>query len=124
MSEPRPPWSARRRRLLLWLVVGAVLGGLGAVGLPNEFGVTAGFVAALCAFLLVAALVVFITVPGPDTLGTLLRTSPLAGAVLVVAVLLVMANPAGSLRWLWVVAAVAAAGWTAFAVWETRRSGG
>ena len=124
MSEPRPPWSARRRRLLLWLAVGAVLGGLGAVGLPDEFGVTAGFVAALCAFLLVAALVVFITVPGPDTLGTLLRTSPLAGAVLVVAVLLVMANPAGSLRWLWVVAAVAAAGWTAFAVWETRRSGG
>jgi hypothetical protein len=124
VSEPRPPWSARRRRLLLWLVVGTVLGGLGAVGLPNEFGVTAGFVAALCAFLLVAALVVFITVPGPDTLGTLLRTSPLAGAVLVVAVLLVMANPAGSLRWLWVVAAVAAAGWTAFAVWETRRSGG
>lgn len=124
MSEPRPPWSARRRRLLLWLAVGTVLGGLGAVGLPNEFGVTAGFVAALCAFLLVAALVVFITVPGPDTLGTLLRTSPLAGAVLVVAVLLVMANPAGSLRWLWVVAAVAAAGWTAFAVWETRRSGG
>jgi hypothetical protein len=124
VSEPRPPWSARRRRLLLWLAGGAVLGGLGAVGLPNEFGVTAGFVAALCAFLLVAALVVFITVPGPDTLGTLLRTSPLAGAVLVVAVLLVMANPAGSLRWLWVVAAVAAAGWTAFAVWETRRSGG
>jgi hypothetical protein len=124
VSEPRPPWSARRRRLLLWLAVGTVLGGLGAVGLPNEFGVTAGFVAALCAFLLVAALVVFITVPGPDTLGTLLRTSPLAGAVLVVAVLLVMANPAGSLRWLWVVAAVAAAGWTAFAVWETRRSGG
>ena len=124
MSEPRPPWSARRRRLLLWLAGGAVLGGLGAVGLPDELGVTAGFVAALCAFLLVAALVVFITVPGPDTLGTLLRTSPLAGAVLVVAVLLVMANPAGSLRWLWVVAAVAAAGWTAFAVWETRRSGG
>jgi len=124
VNEPRPPWSARRRRLLLWLAVGTVLGGLGAVGLPNEFGVTAGFVAALCAFLLVAALVVFITVPGPDTLGTLLRTSPLAGAVLVVAVLLVMANPAGSLRWLWVVAAVAAAGWTAFAVWETRRSGG
>jgi hypothetical protein len=45
--------------------------------------------------------------------------------VLVVAVLLVMANPTGSsLRWLWVVAAVVAAGWTAFAVWETRHSGG
>ena len=109
----------------MWLAVGTVLGGLGAVGLPNEFGVTAGFVAALCAFLLVVALVVFITVPGPDTLGTLLRTPPLAGAVLVVAVLLVLSNPTGSsLRWLWVVAAVAAAGWTAFAVWETRRSGG
>ena len=124
MSELRPPWSARRRKLLLWLAVGAVLGGLGAVGLPGELGVTAGFAAVLCAFLLGVALVVFITVPGPDTLGTLLRTSPLAGAVLVVAVLLVLANPAGSLRWLWVVAAVLAAGWTAFAVWETRRSGG
>ena len=85
---------------------------------------SAAFLAALCAFLFVVALVVFITVPGPDTLGTLLRTSPLAGAVLVVAVLLVLANPAGSLRWLWVVAAVAAAAWTAFAVWDTRRSGG
>jgi hypothetical protein len=105
--------------------VGAALGGLGAVGLPAEFGVTAGFLGVLCAFLLVVAVVVFVTVPGPDTLGTLLRTPPLAGAVLVVAVLLVMANPTGSsLRWLWVVAAVAAAGWTAFAVWETRRSGG
>ena len=124
MSEPRPPWSARRRRLLLWLAAAAVLTGLGAVGLPGEFGVTAAFLAALCAFLFVVALVVFITVPGPDTLGTLLRTSPLAGAVLVVAVLLVLANPAGSLRWLWVVAAVAAAAWTAFAVWDTRRSGG
>ena len=124
MSEPRPPWSARRRKLLLGLAVGAVLGGLGAVGLPAELGVTAGFLAALCTFLLVVAVVVFITVPGPDTLGTLLRTSPLAGAVLVVAVLLVLSNPAGSLRWLWVVAAVAAAAWTAFAVWETRRSGG
>lgn len=124
MSAPRPPWSARRRRLLLWLAAGAVLTGLGAVGLPGEFGVTAAFLAALCAFLFVVALVVFITVPGPDTLGTLLRTSPLAGAVLVVAVLLVLANPAGSLRWLWVVAALAAAAWTAFAVWDTRRTGG
>ena len=96
MSELRPPWSARRRRVLLWLAVGAVLGGLGALGLPGEFGVTAGFVAALCAFLLVVALVVFITVPGPDTLGTLLRTPPLAGAVLVVAARLVMTNPTGS----------------------------
>jgi hypothetical protein len=121
VSEPRPPWSARRRRLLLWLAVGAVLGGLGAVGLPNEFGVTAGFVAALCAFLLVAALVVFITVPGPDTLGTLLRTSPLAGAVLVVAVLLLLSTDA-ALRWLWILIALAAAAWTASAVWRTRRT--
>jgi hypothetical protein len=125
VTEPRPPWSARRRKLLLWLAVGAVLGGLGAVGLPGEWGVTAAFLGALCAFLVVVSLVVFITVPGPDTLGTLLRTPPLAGAVFVVAVLLVLANPTGSsLRWLWVVAAVAAAAWTAFAVWETRRSGG
>lgn len=125
MTEPRPPWSARRRKLLLWLAVGAVLGALGAVGLPGEWGVTAAFLGVLCAFLVVVALVVFITVPGPDTLGTLLRTPPLAGAVFVVAVLLVLANPTGSsLRWLWVVAAAAAAAWTAFAVWETRRSGG
>ena len=125
MSEPRPPWSARRRRLLVWLAVGAVLGGLGAVGLPGEYGVTAAFLGVLCAFRLVVARVVFITVAGPDAAGTLLRTPPLAGAVLVVAVLLVLANPTGSsLRWLWVAAAVAAAGWTAFAVWETRRSGG
>ena len=96
MSEPRPPWSARRRRLLLWLAGGAVLGGLGAVGLPNEVGVTAGFGAGLCAFLLVVPMVVFITVPGPDTVGTLLRTPPLAGAVLAGAVLLVMSNPTGS----------------------------
>ncbi|RBY81623.1 hypothetical protein DQ238_06190 [Geodermatophilus sp. TF02-6] len=124
MTQPRPPWSARRRRLLAVLAVGAVLGALGAVGLPAQYGVTAAFLAALCGFLLVVALVVFVAVPGPDTLGTLLRTPPLAGAVSVVAVLLVLANPAGSLRWLWVVAALAAALWTAFAVWETRRSGG
>jgi hypothetical protein len=63
--------------------------------------------------------------PGAGHPGTLLRTAPLAGAVLVVAVLLVLSNPTGSsLRWLWVAAAVAAAAWTAFAVWETRRSGG
>jgi hypothetical protein len=124
VSEPRPPWSARRRKLLVGLAAGAVLGGLGAVALPAEFGVTAAYLGALCAFLLVVATVVFVTVPGPGTLSTLLRTAPLAGAVLVVAVLLVLSNPAGSLRWLWVVAAAAAAAWTAFAVWETRRSGG
>ncbi len=124
MTEPRPPWSPRRRRLLLGLGAGAVLGGLGALLLPARYGITAAFLGALCGFLLVMALAVFVAVPGPDTLATLLRTPPLAGAVLVVAVLLVLSNPAGSLRWLWVVAAVAAALWTAFAVWETRRSGG
>jgi hypothetical protein len=124
VTEPRPPWSPRRRRLPLWLGGGAVLGGLGALLLPAQYGITAAFLGALCAFLLVVALAVFVAVPGPGTLATLLRTPPLAGAVLVVAVLLVLSNPAGSLRWLWVVAAVAAALWTAFAVWETRHSGG
>jgi hypothetical protein len=124
MTEPRPPWSTRRRRLLGGLALGVVAGGLGSVALPAEYGVSAAFLAALSGFLLVTALVVFVAVPGPDTLATLLRTSPLAGAVLVVAVLLVLANPAGSLRWLWVVAALGAAAWTAYAVWATRRSGG
>ncbi|SFK41652.1 hypothetical protein [Geodermatophilus ruber] len=123
MSTERPRWSDRRRRTLLGLAGGALAGGLGAVALPAEYGVTAGFLAALCAFLLVAALVVFVAVPGPDTPRALLHLTPLAGAVLVVAVLLVLANPAGSLRWLWIVAAVLAAGWTAVAVRETRRSG-
>jgi hypothetical protein len=124
VTEPRPPWSARRRRLLLGLLAGAVLGGVGALALPAQYGITAAFLAALCGFLLVVALAVFVSIPGPDTLATLLRTPPLAGAVLVVAVLLVLSNPAGSLRWLWVVAALTAAAWTAFAVWDTRRSGG
>ena len=43
--------------------------------------------------------------------------------MLVVAVLLLLSTSA-SLRWLWSLIAVAAAGWTAFAVWETRRTGG
>ncbi|HEX2074417.1 MAG TPA: hypothetical protein VHF92_11570 [Geodermatophilus sp.] len=124
MSSPRPPWSQRRRRLLLGLALGVVAGGLGTVALPAQYGISAAFLAALCGFLLVVALVVFVAIPGPDTLGSLLRATPLAGAVLVVAVLLVLANPAGSLRWLWVVAALLAAGWTGFAVWEARRSGG
>jgi hypothetical protein len=122
--EPRAPWSRRRKRLLLGLAAGAVV--FGAVGLllRNPMGVTSAFLAALCGFLLVVAVVVFVAIPGPDTFGTLLRTPPLAGAVLVVTVLLLFSNPGGSLRWLWTVAAVAAAAWTAFAVWETRRSGG
>jgi hypothetical protein len=125
---PPPPdhhrWSGRRKRLLLGLGIAAVLTGVGAFTLPDEFGVTSGFVAAVCGLLLVAATVVFIAIPGPDTLGRLLRMPPLAGSVLVVAVLLALSNAGESLRWLWILAAVAAAAWTAFAVWESRRSGG
>jgi hypothetical protein len=116
----RPPWSHRRRRTLIGLAGGAIAFGLGAVGLPDEYGVTSGFLAALCAFLAVVALVVFVAVPGPGTLGTLLRTVPLAGAVLVVAVLLLLSTST-DLRWLWSVIAVAAAAWTAAAAWGTRR---
>jgi hypothetical protein len=123
MTHP-PPWSRRRKRLLLWLGAATVLTGAGALVLPGEFGVTSGFLAALGAFLLVVATVVFVAVPGPDTLRTLLRTVPLAGSVLVVTVLLALSNAGRSLRWVWILAAVAAAGWTAFAVWDNRRSGG
>lgn len=119
--ENRVPWSARRRRTLLGLTAGLVLTGLAALALPGEFGATAAVLAGLFAFLLVAASVVFIAVPGPDTLSTLSRSVPLAGAVLVVAVLLVLST-AAALRWLWVLIALAAAAWTASAVWRTRRS--
>jgi hypothetical protein len=121
--KSRPPWSDRRRRTLLGLALAIVLFGLAAVGLPDEYGVTSMFLAALCAFLLVVATVVFVAIPGPDTLRTLLHTVPLAGAVLVVAVLLLLSTST-DLRWLWSLIAVAAAGWTAAAVWETRRSDG
>jgi hypothetical protein len=120
----RAPWSRRRTMLLLWLAAGAVLTGVGAFALPDEAGVASGLVAAVCGLLLVAATVVFVAIPGPDTFGQLLRTAPLAGAVTVVAVLLALSNAGESLRWLWLLTAVAAAGWTAFAVWENRRSGG
>ena len=121
--EERPPWSQRRRRTLLTLALGGVAGGLGAIALPDEYGITAAFLGALCAFLLVTATVVFVAIPGPGTFGTLLRTSPVAGAALVVAVLLWLSTT-GDLRWLWSLAAVAAAAWTAYAVWETRRYDG
>jgi hypothetical protein len=115
------PWSSRRRRTLLGLGAATLVAGLAALALPDEFGVTAGILAALSAFLLVTALVVFVAVPGPGTLETLSRSVPLAGAVLVVAVLLLLSTSA-ELRWLWVLIALAAAAWTASAVWRTRRS--
>ena len=119
MAE-RVPWSDRRRKTLLGLGAGAVVLGAGAF-LPDEYGVTSAFLAALCAFLLVVATVVFVAVPGPDTLRTLLRSTGVAGAALVVAVLLLLST-AAELRWIWSVVAVAAAGWTGYAVWVTRRA--
>jgi hypothetical protein len=119
-----PPWSGRRKTLLLGLGVGAVLTGIGAFTLPDEFGVLSGLVAAVCGLLLVAATVVFIAIPGPDTFGRVLRMPPLAGAVTVVAVLLALSNAGESLRWLWILTALAAGAWAVFAVWESRRSGG
>lgn len=119
--QNRVPWSARRRRTLIGLGAAAVVMGLAAFALPDEYGATAAVLAALFAFLLVTALVVFVAVPGPDTLGTLSRSVPLAGAVLVVAVLLLMSTDA-ALRWLWVLIALGAAAWTGFAVWRTRKS--
>jgi hypothetical protein len=118
----RPAWSDRRRRTLLGLAVGIVAFALGAIGLPDQYGVTSASLAALCGFLLVVATVVFLAIPGPGTLRTLFHTVPLAGAVLVVAVLLLLSTSA-DLRWLWSLIAVAAAAWTAAAVWQTRRSG-
>jgi hypothetical protein len=119
MAE-RPPWSDRRRRTLVGLALGGVAGGLGAVALPDQYGVTSAFLGVLCGFLLVVAAIVFVLIPGPGTLGTLLRTIPLAGAVLVVAVLLLLSAPA-ELRGLWALATVGAAAWAAVAVWEALR---
>ena len=119
----RPQWSGRRRRTLLALAFGIVACGLGAVALPAQYGVTSGLLALLCAFLLVAATVVFVVVPGPDTLGTLLRSVPLAGSALVVSVLLLLSTPE-DLRRLWWLTAIAAGAWTAGAAWQARRSGG
>ncbi|MGY1785389.1 hypothetical protein [Geodermatophilus sp. SYSU D00698] len=117
MTEPRPPWSRRRRRLLLWLGAGAVVGGVGALVLPAEFGVTAAYLGALCAFLLVAAAVVFVAFPGPDTAGALLRSTPVAGAVLVVGVLISLSAEGQPLWW---VAAGVGAVWLVSALWLAR----
>ena len=120
--ENRPPWSDRRRRTLLGLGVGILVFGIGAIAIPGEIGATSLYLAALCAFLLVVAGIVFVAIPGPGTLHALAHTVPLAGAVLVVAVLLLLSVT--QLRWLWALVSIAAAAWTAVAVWETRRSGG
>jgi hypothetical protein len=120
--DDRPPWSDHRRRTLLGLGVAAVAAGLGAIALPDGYGVTSGFLAVLAVFLLVTATVVFVIIPGPGTLDTLLHTVPLAGASFVVAVLLLLSAPA-DLRWLWLVGTVATGAWTALAVWRTRSSG-
>ena len=119
--EPRPPWSDRRRRTLLGLAGAMVAFTLGGIGFPGEMGATSAILAALCAFLFVVAMIVFIAVPGPGTLGSLLRSVPLAGAALVVAVLLLLSTPA-DLRWLWITGVVGGAAWLAAALWETRRT--
>lgn len=121
--EPRPPWSDRRRRTLLGLAGLMLACTLGGIGLPGELGATSAILAALCAFLLVVATIVFVAVPGPGTVGALLRSVPLAGAVLVVVVLLLLSTPA-NLRWLWITATVGAAGWLGAALWHARRAGG
>lgn len=116
----RTPWSDRRRRTLTGLALGSVAGGLGAIALPAQYGVTSGLLALLCAFLFGVAIAVFVVVPGPGTVGTLLRSVPLAGAALVVAVLLLLSTPA-DLRWLWWTTTAGSAVWTAAAAWEARR---
>ena len=123
MSSPTPPWSPRRRRTLLGLGLAAVLLGLAGIGLPDQYGVTSLFLAALAAFLLVVAVIVFVAIPGPGTVGVLLRSLTISGAVLVVAVLLVLSTAGEPLRWVWVLAALAAAAWVATAFWLARREG-
>jgi hypothetical protein len=108
---------------LLGLALGIVACGLGAIALPAQYGTTSGLLAALGTFLLVAVTVVFVIVPGPGTLGILLRSAPLAGATLVVAVLLLLSTPE-DLRWLWWAATGTAAAWTAGALWQGRGTEG
>ena len=116
--ERSPRWSHRRRTLLKALAGATVLFGLGGL-LPDEFGVTSLFLAALAAFLLLVATIVFVAIPGPDTLGTLLRSTTLAGAALVVAVLLLLAAPA-DLQPLWWTATAVSAAWAGTALWLAR----
>ena len=120
--DDRPPWSDRRRRTLLGLAGGTMAFTLGGIGFPDEVGATSAILAALCGFLLVVATIVFVAVPGPGTLGALMRSVPLAGAVLVVAVLLLLSTPP-DLRWLWITGVVAGVAWLGAALWEARRTG-
>ena len=123
-TPPGPPgWSSRRRRTLLWLGGATVVCGVGALLLPAQYGVTSAAVAGLCLLAFVAAVVVFSVVPGPGTAGTLFRSLPLAGSVLVVSVLLVLSTAGQPLRPLWIGVALLAAAWTASAAWHTWRSG-
>jgi bacteriorhodopsin len=52
-----------------------------------------------------------------------MRSPPLGGAVLVVAVLLLLSTSA-TLRWLWTLIAAGAAIWTAWALWQARKDAG
>jgi NhaP-type Na+/H+ or K+/H+ antiporter len=123
-TPPEPHgWSSRRRRTLLWLGGATVVCGIGALLLPAQYGVTSAAVAGLCLLAFVAAVVVFSVVPGPGTAGTLVRSLPLAGSVLVVSALLVLSTAGQPLRPLWIGVALLAAGWTASAAWRTWRSG-
>ena len=69
-----------------------VLLGVGGFVLPDGAGVTSGLLAGVAVLLLLAALVVFIAVPGPGTARTLLRSPSLGGAVAVVCVLLLLST--------------------------------
>jgi drug/metabolite transporter (DMT)-like permease len=120
----RRRWSRRRHRLLRWLAAATVVLGVAAALLPAQYGITAALLAGLCGFLLAAALVVFLVVPGPGTPGALLRSGTLAGAVLVVCVLLVLSTRGESLQWLWWLGAALAAAWAATALWLARRGDG
>ena len=123
MTSPRSPWSPRRRRTLLLLGLGAVLFGLAGVALPAQYGLAAVYLAGLAVFLILVAVVVFVAIPGPGTVDVLLRSLTVSGAVLVVSCLLVLSTAGEPLRWLWVLAALAAAAWLGTALWLARRDG-
>jgi hypothetical protein len=118
----RPPWSRRRRLLLLWLGFAVLVLGSGAFVLPAQYGTGSAALAGLAALLLLGAVAVFAAVPGPGTARTLLGSVTLGGCVLVVALLLVLSTSGQPLRPLWVLVAAAAAAWTGTAAWRARRA--